>query len=197
MQEFIMNPFTGQPVPPQPGAAPIWPPPAGTVINQLPFKYIPARVAGAMSDFREGAISFDASGFTIDGKILPNQGLRVILVFFLGIIGRLLIRHAMLKPSRMTIPWSQVTQIILQPNKSSAGIAWSVPTRSAKPKIVSLCMRFDSASYRQFAAEIQQHAPQATGPGKFRSATPIVVLILCVVIILAVFLTAIALGGSH
>lgn len=104
------------------------------------------------------------------------------------------------KTKTLTVPWSQVRQIVLDREKHRAGIVYDAPDRAGKTKTYSLVFALNPALYYSFVSAVEQYAPECGLDDKLRaeSMAPLLVPVLNGLVVL---LTAIVLSwfvmGHH
>ncbi len=198
----------------------VWPPPPlGTVslATWFPFRFLDLRVQGENSGFRGGYIGMEPTGLTIHGKAAPRVPGTIILwaAFVLSrhwvphrfwsfmpavVVIIALLLYLFRKTKTLTVPWSQVRQIVLDKEKNRAGIVYDVPDKVGKIKTYSLVFALKAALYPSFVSAAEEYAPEHSLDDKLRgeSLVPLLVLPLnALLVFLVAFILYRLLMGQH
>ncbi len=198
----------------------VWPPPptgAASLAAWFPFRFLDLRVQGETSGFRRGWIGMEPTGITIHGKVVTRfPGAAILsLVYVLtrhwvphrlwplvpaAVIISALLLYLFRKSMALTLPWSQVRQIILDQDKHRAGIVYDAPDQAGKTKTYSLVFELNPALYPSFVSATEQYAPECGRADKLRreSMAPLLVPVLNgLVVLLAAFLLSSLVIGHH
>ena len=188
----------------------VWPPPPSGAVSLaawFPFRSLDLRVQGENPDFRGGWIGIEPTGVTIHGKVVTRFPGVVLLwaVFVLtrhwmphrfwpfvlaAIVVIALLLYLFRKSMTLTVPWSQVRQIVLDEEKNRAGIVYDAPDKAGKIKTYSLVFALKAALYPSFVSAAEEYAPERSLDDKLRgeSLLPLLVLPLNALIVLLVAL---------
>ncbi len=198
----------------------VWPPPpSGTVslATWFPFRFLNLRVQGETSGFRGGWIGIEPSGMTIHGKVATHfpGAMLLWLVYVLtrhwmphrfwllvpaAVIVSALLLYLFRKSMTLTLPWSQVRQIILDQEKHRASIVYDALDRAGKTKTYSLVFALNAALYPSFVSDVEQYAPKLGLDDKLRGESMVGLLMLplnALIIILGAVLLSWLIMGHH
>lgn len=202
----------------------VWPPPPSGAVSLaawFPFRSLNLRVQGETPDFRSGWISIEPTGIIIHGKrstqfpgwifIGPSyvltrhwMPLRLWLLVMPAVITVALLLYLfaghLRKPMTLTLPWSQVRQIILDQEKHRAGIVYDALDRAGETKTYSLVFALNAALYPSFLSAVGQYAPECGSDDKLggESLVPLLVLPLnALLVLLVAFILSRLLMGHH
>ena len=187
----------------------VWPPPPSGAVSLaawFPFRSLDLRVQGENPDFRGGWIGIEPTGVTIHGKRTKRFALWIFIwpLYVIrewlpprigGLLFAVLLVYALLlylfrKSMTLTVPWSQVRQIVLDEEKNRAGIVYDAPDEAGKIKTYSLVFALKAALYPSFVSAAEEYAPERSLDDKLRgeSLLPLLVLPLNALIVLLVAL---------
>ncbi len=183
------------PVSPPLGYSGVWPPPinmgpvAASVLT-VPFKYLYMRLSGNVADLREGTVSISSTGLTLEGKAMPRAEIAttimvacLILSWLVTVIAYYVMRYGFLQYFNLTVPWQDVTQVVLVPKKYRVGLAYTAPNYKGVLKKYCFCMTLTPADYTSFSEAARELAPQVTAEGKLRSGTSPILLLFLVLLL--------------
>ncbi len=200
------NPGNVWPPPPAPEPG-VWPPPPTGQPQGFwfPFKTLLTRAEGSVPNFRLGSINLSESGVYIQGKAVTRYEIQVpilIACLFLRLgflIAYMVLEYAIRRDEVLTIPWAQVRQVVLVPNKQRVCLVYDAPNYKGVVKTYSLAFKPDPGQYEKFAATADQFIPGRVQPGKLRGWTsPAVTVFLCgVVLSLVIVVVLIATGALN
>ena len=197
------NPY-GQPPIVNQGA--VWPPPPTSQATSpqaltFPFKTLLSYVQGSVPDFRVGTVTLYPEGITIQGKAVLRSEIQVpilavCLLLRLGFfIAYAIIEYAIRRDDMLSVPWSNVQQIVTVPKKQRVCIVYSAPNYKGVVKTFSLAFKLEPAYYGAFVQAAQPFVRERVVEGKLRTWTSPRTWVFCgglalsLLIILVVFLT--------
>ncbi|BDI31737.1 hypothetical protein CCAX7_37880 [Capsulimonas corticalis] len=205
-----------QPAPPS--APPVWPPssvpdagvwpPApisdapGFVYGSciVPFSTLFLRIKGSVSDFRTGSIEVQQAGLSVMGKAVPNAETQIpiLIVAALLRVGWLLavlvMEYGFRKSKWLVIPWENIQQVGLVPNKSRVCLVFDAPNDKGVVKTFSLAFKLAPEQYTQFVSAVKPFVTDRIGPSNLiRWNSPGVVMFLTV---FAIALTVVIVIGA-
>lgn len=158
----------------------------------------PGRVSGRVSDFRDGTLTLDPGGVTLDGKAYYSTGKQVLVLLlsaFVGIlIGALLLEHVLRDPKRLRLSWQDVDEVVFQPDKNKACLVYRDPSRPDRR--LSLAFKLMPSYYQNFAAAARYFAPGKVREGKIGGPTPWWAVLVLIVFFLLIIAAIVFAGGS-
>ena len=177
----------------------VWPPPVNTGpalpgVEQLlaPFTFVYKRLKGSLADFRDGSISVSDEGITIDGRAMPRAEIYtpimvvlVVLSLLLDAIAYSIMRYGMLRPQQVKLPWSNISAIVLVPQRRWVGLSYSAPNYKGTVKQFCFCFGLQPDQFETFEALARQYAPEVTSVGKLKAGRSIIVLVLVGISVIA------------
>lgn len=197
------------PLPPPYGSVPgeIWPPPPMTAQPQAvyaapvcPFKWLYRRAPGKagakanVADFREGYLQFDPEGIIIQAKAVPRAEIRawvlvpcVLLSLLIAVVANSIMEYAMRSDQRLGVRWDSIKEILLSPDKQQACLVYDAPNYKGNIKTFTLAFTPAPGYYEMLVQAARQYAPGQIAEGRLKSATPLLVLIFLILILVTVF----------
>jgi len=171
-----------------------WPPPPGNMPETpvfFPFIYKHEKVKGNLSDFREGSLGIASWGLTLQGRAQPRAEIYqtvLILTFFFcrgfgAFIAYLIMRYGCLHNEVLQIPWNMVQGITTVPKKNKLCIVYNAANNAGKVATYSLAMRFPPEMFMALNQIADQYAPGLAKPGRLKSGTPLIGIVLLVLLL--------------
>lgn len=117
-----------------------------------------------------------------------------------AVIVSALLLYLFRKSMTLTLPWSQVRQIILDQEKHRASIVYDALDRAGKTKTYSLVFALNAALYPSFVSDVEQYAPKLGLDDKLRGESMVGLLMLplnALIIILGAVLLSWLIMGHH
>ncbi len=136
----------------------------------------------AMSEFCTGTLTVNAEGLTISGKAVPSNASRGTMFALFGVLGHLIMEHAMRRDRTDIVAWHQVDAVLVESAKNRVCLVYHVADKPKAKTALGLVM--EGGNMENFLRSVRAVAPEKVVEGKVGAETNIWVLLVVVVVVI-------------